>query len=80
MKLVKVNHVLLGLKVAANGGGYTQKEIDELVNNRLAEGYDDVQIFPVRTQFNEQGAPADFVQLYVFKKYAEDDVAVKAKK
>lgn len=79
MKLVKVNHVLLGLKVAANGGGYTQQEIDQMVNDRLAEGYDDVEIFPVRTQFGEQGAPADFVQLYVFKKYAREDEAAVAK-
>lgn len=79
-KLVKVNHVLLGLKVAANSEGFTQAEIDDLVNRRLAEGYDDVDIFPVRTNFTDQGAPANFVQLYIFKKYADEAVAPQAAK
>lgn len=78
MKLVKVNHVVLGLKVAANGGGYTQQEIDQMVNDRLKE-YDDVEVHPLRTQFGEQGAPADFVNLYIFKKYAEEAPVATAK-
>ena len=78
MKLVKVNHVVLGLKVAANGGGYTQQEIDQMVNDRLKE-YDDVEVYPLRTQFGEQGAPADFVNLYIFKKYAEEAPAPSAR-
>ena len=74
MKLVKVNHVVLGLRLLPNSEGFSQAEIDELVNKRLAEGYDDVQITPVRSNFNDQGSPANLVQLYIFKKY-EDETA-----
>lgn len=79
MKLLKVNHVVLGLKVAANGGGFTQEELDEMINRRLSEGYDDVEVFPVRTLFNTDGVPTDYVQLYIFKKY-EDAPTAKSKK
>lgn len=74
-RLVKVNHVVLGLKLLPNSGGFSQEEIDELVNKRLAEGYDDVQITSVRTNFNDQGSPANLVQLYIFKKYEDGATA-----
>lgn len=78
-KLVRVNHVVLGLKLLPSSEGFSQAEIDELVNKRLAEGYDDVQIISVRTNFNDQGSPANLVQLYIFKAY-EKETAAKSKK
>lgn len=79
MKTVKVNHVILGLKVAPDGGGYTQEEIDKMVNDRLSQGYDDVEIFPVRTNFDTNQVAKDYVQLYVFKKYADEPAMSSAK-
>lgn len=79
MKTIKVNHVVLTLKISPAGAGMTRDEVDELVNKRLAEGYDDVQVYPVKTNFAERGDPTDLVQLYIFKKYAEDAPA-RAKK
>ena len=80
MKTVKVNHVLLGLKVAPDGGGFTQAEIDDMVNKRLAEGYDDVEVFPVRSNFDVNHEVKDYVQLYIFRKYAEEAPAKASKK
>lgn len=78
-KLVKVNHVVLTLRIAPSGAGMSRDEVDELVNKRLSEGYDDVLIFPVKTNFAERGDPTDLVQLYVFKAY-DKEAAAKSKK
>lgn len=71
MKLVKVDHVVLTLRISPAGAGMTKQEVDELVNKRLAEGYDGVDIFPVKTNFAERGDPTDLVQLYVFKQHEQ---------
>lgn len=71
-KTVKVDHVVLTLRISPAGAGMTKQEVDDLVNGRLAEGYDDVEIFPVKTNFGERSDPTDLVQLYVFKKYADN--------
>lgn len=79
MKTVKVDHVVLTLKLEAAGGGRPKAEVDEMINRRLAEGYDEVEIIPLRTNFDEHGQIAiDVVNEYFFRKYEE--VAVKAKK
>lgn len=74
-KVEKVDHVVLTLRISPSGAGMAKAEVDDLVNRRLAEGWDDVQIFPVKTNFAERGDPTDLVQLYIFKKYAEDESA-----
>lgn len=79
MKLVKVDHVVLTLKISPAGAGMGKAEVDELVNKRLSEGYTDVEIFPVKTNIGERADPTDLVQLYVFKQYEEVSVG-KSKK
>lgn len=80
-KLVKVNHVVLTLKLSPNGQGMERDQVDELVNRRLSEGYDDVEIFPVKNNLDERNQTSDLVQLYIFKRYIEDVSAeAKAKK
>jgi hypothetical protein len=77
-KVVKVNHVVLTLALnsaAIQVGGETQANIDAKINLRLAEGYDDVEVIPLRTNFDERQQPTHVVNQYIFKKYAEDDVA-----
>lgn len=69
MKTIKVNHVVLTMKIHPSGGGLPRDEVDELVNKRLAEGYDTVDIFPVKTNFREGGDPIDLTQLYIFKAF-----------
>lgn len=71
MKTVKVNHAVLTLKIAPAGAGMSRDEVDELVNKRLAEGYDSVDVYPVKTNFSERNEPLDLTQLYIFKKYEE---------
>lgn len=78
-KVTKVNHVVLTLKIAPSGAGMPRDEVDKLVNGRLAEGYDTVDIYPVKTNFSERNEPTDLVQLYVFKKYSEPKVGRPAK-
>jgi hypothetical protein len=72
MKTVKVNHVVLTLKISPAGAGMSRDEIDEMVNKRLSEGYDDVQIYPVKTNFSERNEPTDLVQLYIFRAYEKE--------
>lgn len=74
MKLVKVDHVVLTLKISPAGQGMSKQEVDNLVNKRLAEGYDDVQIFNVKTNLDERLAPTDLVQLYIFLQHEDEEV------
>lgn len=78
MKTIKVNHVVLTMKIHPAGGGLPRDEVDELVNKRLAEGYDTVDIYPVKTNFREGGDPIDLTQLYIFKAHEEDGVSESA--
>jgi len=84
MKTIKVNHVVLTLALntaaLANGGGETQASLDEKINARLAEGYDEVEVIPLRTNFDERQQPTHVVNQYVFRKYANVVVEAKLKK
>ena len=71
MKTVKVNHVVLTLKINPAGNGMSQGEVDELVKNRLAEGYDEVETHIVRTNFGQEQAATDIVILYIFRAYEQ---------
>lgn len=75
MKTVKVNHVVLTLKINPAGNGMSQAEVDELVANRLAEGYDEVETQIVRTNFGQEQAATDIVILYIFRAYEPVAVA-----
>jgi hypothetical protein len=79
MKTVKVNHVVLTLRLVSTGQGEPRDEIDKKVNDRLAEGYDEVQVIPLRTNFDERQQVTDQVNMYIFRKF-EDVSTVKAKK
>lgn len=72
MKTVKVNHVVLTLKISPQGQGMERDAVDELVNKRLAEGFDTVDIYPVKTNLDERLAPTDLVQLYIFKAFEKE--------
>lgn len=78
MKTVKVNHVVLTLRLVNTGQGMSQAEVDELINKRLAEGYDEVEVIPLRTNFDERQQVTDVVNEYIFRKHDEVS-AVKAK-
>lgn len=81
-KVVKVNHVVLTLALhaaAKTQGGLDQKEIDNMINVRLAEGYDDVEVIPLRTNFDDRQQPTHVVNQYIFKKYEEPAKSKKEK-
>jgi hypothetical protein len=83
MKTIKVNHVVLTLKLTALGMGMERDQVDELVNKRLAEGYDQVDVYVPKTNLDERQAPNDIVLLYIFKANEDDEgerVATKSKK
>lgn len=72
MKTVKVNHVVLTLALSSAAiatGGETQAQIDEKINKRLAEGYDDVEVLILRTNFDERQQVTHVVNQYIFRKY-----------
>jgi hypothetical protein len=81
MKTVKVNHVVLTLALnsaALATGGEDRDAIDKKINDRLAEGYDEVEVIPLRTNFDERQQPTHIVNQYIFRKF-EDAPALKAK-
>ena len=80
MKTVKVNHVVLTLRISPHGTGEPQAVIDERVNARLAEGYDSVEVSLARTNYNERQEATDLVLLYVFKKYEDTKTSAKSAK
>jgi hypothetical protein len=72
MKTIKVNHVVLTLALnsaALANGGETQESIDGKINARLAQGYDEVEIIPLRTNFDERQQPTHVVNQYIFRKF-----------
>lgn len=82
MKTVKVNHVILTLAFSpaalAAGAGLDRDTVDKMVNDRLAEGYDEVQITPLKSNFSDNVALESVVNLYVFRKI-EDTPTTKSK-
>jgi len=77
-KVVKVDHVVLTLKMSASGTGMEREQINELVNRRLAEGYDTVDVYLARTNFDDRIAPVDQIFVYIFKAFEKE--SAKAKK
>lgn len=84
MKTVKVDHVILTLgfsaSAIANGAGMAKDVVNKMVNDRLAEGYDEVKIFPLKSNFSDSLQLESVVNEYIFYKYAEDAAPAKAKK
>lgn len=78
MKTTKVDHVVLTLNLAPGGGGMKKAEVDELVNKRLAEGFDEVEVIPLRTNFDERQQVTDVVNQYIFRAFEKE--TSKAKK
>ncbi len=77
-KTVKVNHVVLTLALSSAAqatGGNSRDEIDDMVNKRLAEGYDEVEIHVLRTNFDERQQPTHIVNQYIFKAFEKETVA-----
>ena len=81
MKTVKVNHVVLTLaftsSALASGAGESQSEIDKKVNDRLAEGYDAVEVIPLKSNFADNLQLESVVNEYIFRKYAPDEAVEK---
>jgi len=83
MKTVKVNHVVLTLALnsaALATGGEAQADIDAKITKRLAEGYDEVEVIPLRTNFDERQQATHVVNQYIFRKFEEDAPVAKTKK
>ena len=78
-KVKRVNHVVLTLKVSPHGLGMERDEVDAMVNRLLEEGYDTVDVYPIKGNLDERQQTTDLVQLYVFKAY-EKETATKSKK
>jgi hypothetical protein len=83
MKTVKVDHSILTLAFTqatiASGAGMSKDTVNEMVNKRLADGYDDVQVIPLKSNFSDNLQLESVVNEYIFRKYAEEPT-VKSKK
>jgi hypothetical protein len=73
MKTVKVNHVVLTLKLTALGTGMERDQIDEMINKRLSEGYDTVEWIVPKVNFDERNTLNDLVIVYIFKANEDED-------
>ena len=69
MKTIKVNHVVLTMRLVGTGQGEERDAIDKKINDRLAEGYDEVEVIPLRTNFDERQQVTDVVNQYIFRKF-----------
>lgn len=84
MKTVKVDHVILtlGFDLAAisNGQGRPKAEVDKMINDRLAEGFDEVEVIPLKTNFNDNMQVYSVVNEYIFRAYEKEPAVKTAKK
>jgi hypothetical protein len=82
MKVIQADHVVLTLSLGTpTSQGMPKKEVDELVNKRLKDGYDEFETHLLKTNFDERQQPTDAVILYVFKAYEKEAApAARAKK
>jgi hypothetical protein len=80
MKTVKIDHVVLTLSLETpTSQGMRKAQVNELIEKRLSEGYDEVEVIPLRTNFDENKTATDVVNQYIFRKYETETVA-KSKK
>lgn len=83
MKTVKVDHVILTLaftsSAISSGAGLAKDVVNKMVNDRLAEGYDEVEVIPLKSNFSDSLQLESVVNEYIFRQYAVETPA-KAKK
>lgn len=63
---------------AAAAGGLSLKEVSDKVTE-YAQGFNEVEVIPIKSNFNQNQEITHVTNLYLFKKYAEE-VPAKAKK
>ena len=80
-KIVAVEHAIATWNITSGSapGGVTKPELDELVNKKLAEGWDlpEGNVLVIKTNFSERGDVTHLTNEYIFVKYEE--VTTKAK-
>lgn len=81
-KVTAVEHAIAtwNLTQGSAPGGLTKPELDKLVNDKLAQGWDLPigNVLVIKTNFSERGEVTHLTNEYIFVKY-EDAPAVKAK-
>lgn len=80
-KVIAVDHAIATWNITAGAaqGGVTKQELDKLVNDKLAQGWDlpEGNVLVIKTNFSERGEATHLTNEYIFVKYQEE---VKAKK
>jgi len=83
MKTIKVDHVILTLalsSVALTMGGESRDSLNEKINKRLVEGgFDEVEVIPLRTNFDERQQATHVVNEYIFRAYEKEGAVKEAK-
>jgi len=82
MKTVKVDHVILTLALSPHAltlGGQTREDINQMINARLAEGYDEVEVIPLRTNMGEREQATHVINQYIFRKFERPVESAKSK-
>lgn len=83
MKTVEITHAIGTLAFTpaaiASGMGMSKGDLDKLVNDKLAEGYDEVEVIPLKSNFNENAQIESVVNEYIFRKHIEDAPAPTAR-
>lgn len=68
-RIIRMTHAFGTIKISPAGNGEDRDTVDARVNAKLAEGYDEVTVIPLRSNFNTDGAMTDVVNQYIFVEY-----------
>jgi hypothetical protein len=81
MKTLKeIRQAVVTVNLGGGEGGMTLKEASDFLSEN-GRGFEEVEVVPIKTNFNESKEVTHITNLYVFKKYEEEVVvAAKAKK
>lgn len=78
-KVIAVDHAIATWNITAGSvqGGVTKAELDKLVNDKLAQGWDlpEGNVLVIKTNFSERGETTHLTNEYIFVKYQEEVTA-----
>lgn len=81
MKIKEVRQYVATIALSESAlvaGGISLKEASDNVT-KFAQGFDEVEVVPLKTNFGENKEATHITNLYVFKKYEDAPVAKTAK-
>ncbi len=83
-KVTQVEHAIATWNITSGAapGGVNKQELDKLVNDKLAQGWDlpEGNVLVIKTNFGERGDVTHLTNEYIFVKYEEEVRVAKSPK